>query len=428
MKLRKRNVLLLLVATMMFGLASITPASSQTSASTSTLTDGVLRLQLGATDHFKWQTPPGANNGDTITQTIGSGASCGLTLDSPDPAGANIVGFSPTPTNANVGFVSDAIGVRGAGEGTGQPCGRIDGNQKLTLDLLSRIAPTTGSTKRAADFAELDIEGKFGAVFTITGSLGASTYSETYDSSGPDSGPDSADGDNFRTRFPSAGRFLFNRLVFSVSSGAISLEGGADGTPACSTAEGGDCELTGSLGQTLGGTRDSLIHVVQYDRTLNCGLSETQTGEGEPTNTLERVNNETGACTAVPIDLDASVVGSQQLVSLRKDLMGQAAQFFWSVTWTPEDKTLPVKVTQFDFGDGVYRDIQWCLADDGDGDAYPELPPTASTADPAGAKDPWCLTSQHADEDQDLGAGYNFTGKISVKETYFGLGDPGAKR
>jgi hypothetical protein len=410
-KLRKRNVLLLLAATMIFGLASVTPASSQTSASTSTLKDGVLRLHLGAGDHFKWQTPPGADNADTITQGILPSGSCGLTLQSPVPAGPNIVALTATPGSSSVGFVSDAIGVRGAGEGTGQPCGRIDGTQKLTLDLLSRIAPTTGSTKRAADFAELDIEGKFGAAFTIKGSLnGGTPLTQTYDTMGSDSGPDSGDGDNYRIRFPKTGRFLFNTLEFSVTSGAISLEGGADGT------------APDSLGVTLGGTSDSLIHVVQYDRTLNCGETELQTGDGVPTNSLERVANESGTCAAVPIELDASVVGSEQLVSLRKDLMGQAAQFFWTVTWTPEGKTLPVKVTQFDFGDGTgYRNIQWCLVDDTDGDTFPELPPTASTTDPASAKDPWCLTSQHSDLDA-------ASGKLTVKETYFGLGDPGAKR
>jgi hypothetical protein len=424
-KLLKRNALFLLVATTIFGLASVTPASSQTSASTSTLKDGVLRLHLGAgpDDRFIWQSPPGSSTGQ-ITQGIVPSGLCGLQLQAPDPAGADLVGLSPSPNNAAVGFVSDGIGVRASGEGTG-PCGRIDGNQKLTLSLSSRIAPTTGATKAAADFAELDIEGKFSAIFTIKGSLnGGTPLAQTYNTMGGDSGPDSGDGDNYRVRFPKTGRFLFNSLEISVSSGAVSLEGGADGTQPCDSTLANECLADGSLGETLE-TSDSLIHVVQYDRTLACGESETQTSAGEPTNTLERVNNEGSATcngsTPVPIDLDASVDGSDQLVSLRKDLLGQTAQFFWTVTWTPEDETLPVKVTQFDFGDGVYRDIQWCLADDADGDTYPELPLTASTTDPASAKDPWCLTSQHSD----LGHG---SGKLTVMETYFGLGDPGAKR
>ncbi|HET9672846.1 MAG TPA: hypothetical protein VFQ40_08380, partial [Actinomycetota bacterium] len=423
MKLRKRNVLLLFLSALVFGMASVTPASGTTGASTSTLLDGVLRLRLGATDQLLWQSPPGSTAGQ-ITQGILPSGSCGLALDATVPAGANLATFGTGPGSQSVGFVSDAIGIKGSGEGTGQPCGRIDGSQKLTLTLSSRIAPTSGATKAAADFAELDIEGKFGATFTITGSLnGGTPYSETHSTAGPDSGPDSADGDNFRIRFPSTGRFLFNKLEFTVSSGAISLEGGADGTPACSTATGGDCDGVGSLGEQLSGTTDSLIHVVRYDRTLNCGESETQTSAGEPTNTLERVSNESGACTAVPIDLDASVVGSDQFVSLRKDLFGQQAQFFWTVTWTPEDPSLPVTVTQFDFGDG-YRDIQWCLADDNDADAYPELPFTASGSDPASARDPWCLTSQHADADLDPTSGFSFTGQIRVKETFLGIGDP----
>jgi hypothetical protein len=423
-KLRKRNVLLLLVASTIFGLASVTPASSQTSASTSTLKDGVLRLHLGAgpDDRFIWQSPPGSTAGQ-ITQGIAPSGLCGLQLQAPDPAGADLVSLSPSPNNASVGFVSDGIGVRTSGEGTG-PCGRIDGNQKLTLQLSSRIAPTTGVTKAAADFAELDMEGKFNAIFTIKGSLnGGTSLTQTYNTMGGDSGPDSGDGDNYRVRFPKTGRFLFNSLEISVSSGAVSLEGGADGTQPCDSTLANECLADGSLGETLDETTDSLIHVVQYDTLLNCNDPAFVQGGGTiPENSLLRVNNESGTCTAVPIDLDASISGSEQLVSLRKDLMGQQAQFFWTVTWTPEDKTLPVKVTQFDFGDGTgYRNIQWCLADDGDDDSFPELPFTASTSDPANAKDPWCLTSQHSD----LGHG---SGKLTVKETYFGLGDPGAKR
>lgn len=424
MKFRKRHVLFLLSATVIFGLASITPASSQTSASTSTLSDGgVLRLKLGATDEWRFQ-PTAGDLSDNTTQSVTSAGGCGL-----NAASLNGPLVKLTAENGSVGFVADGFGVRGTGEGTGQPCGRIDGNQKLSVELGSKFTPATG-TKRIADFAEIDIEGKFDARFTITGTFGSSTKTESYDTAagGSDSGPDSGDGDNFRIRFPKTGKFLFSKLTFAPTSGAVSVEGGADGTRACTTQDSSECTFpvatgtTGSLGQQLG-TMDSLFHLIKFDRTLNCGESETQSGGTTvPTNTLERLANDGGPdCAAVPIDLDASIAGSDQLVSLRKDLTGQAtAQFSWTVTWTPEVTTLPVKVTQFDFGAG-YQAIQWCLADDGDADSFPERPPTASTDDDPSAVDPWCLTSQHSDLD-------NATGKITVKEIYFGIGDPGAKR
>jgi hypothetical protein len=420
-KFRKRNVLLLLATTMIFGLASVTPASSQTSASTSTLNSGgVLRLRLGATDQWKFQPTPGIAT-DEETQGISSGSGCGLTAASLTGSLAKL-----TATNGSVGFVSDSLGVRGAGEGTGQPCGRIDGSQTLTLELGSRFTNPTSGPKRAMDFAEIDVEAKFNAKFQIAAWFGSTPVGSPviYDTMGSDSGPDSRDLDNYRIRFPKTGKSLFTKLTFSVISGGISVEGGSDGTQACDSTVANECLADGSFGETIlegqppTPTKDSLFHLVQYDTLLNCNdPAFTQGGGAIPLNSLERKNNEDGTCDgAVPIDLDASIEGSEQLVSLRKDLGDQAAQFFWTVTWTPEGKTLPVKVTKFDFGDGTgYRNIQWCLADDAvgapDSDTFPELP----------SNDPWCLTSQHSDLDA-------LSGKLTVKETYFGLGDPGAKR
>ena len=423
MKLRKRNIVVLLVPAVILCLLWIAPTATADSASTSTLNDGgVLRLKLGTTDEWRFQ-PTAGSTASNQTQSVAPGSGCGLNAASLTGALAKL-----TADNGSVGFVSDSLGVRGAGEGTGTPCGRIDGSQKLNVELGTAFTSPSSGSKRVADFAELDIEGKFNAVFTITGSFGSSTRTEVYDttSGGSDSGPDSGDGDNFRIRFPHTGKFLFTKLTIAVTSGGASLEGGSDGT------------MPGTYGSTIldgpgvppTATTDSLFHLIKYDTALACGSTETQTGSGVPTNSLQRVENEGSAnCTGsspVLIDLEAFPSGpdcsTDQCVSLRKDLMGQTAQFFWTVTWTPEETSLPVNVTQFDFGDGSgFRDIQWCLADDGDTDSYPELPPTASQDDPPGAVDPWCLTSQHSD----LGAG---TGQLTVRETYFGLGDPGARR
>jgi hypothetical protein len=411
MKARRLRVLSFFVVVAVFGLLPAGSATGQTSASTFQLPDaGVLRLRLGATDHFKWQ-PTAGSDVDSVIQGISPSGACGLT-----PLSGNLVALSAT--NGSVGFVSDGIGVRGSGEGSGQPCGRVDPGQKLTMQLGSSLG------NKAMDFAEIDIEGKFGVTFQVDAFFGSGTTpakTETYVTGGPDSGPDSGDGDNFRIRFPKAGKLLFTKLTFSVvgSTGALSLEGGADGTQPCDTTDPAECQGSGSLGETLV-TSDSLFHLIQYDQLLNCGGTATDGGGTDPASSLFREVNSSGECTAIPIVLDSNVVGSQQFVTLRKDLMGQAAQFTWTVTWTPENSELPVHTTQFDFGAG-YQPIQWCLADGADAGTFPDLPPTASTTDDPSAVDPWCLTSQRSD----LNAG---TGKISVKETYFGFGDPGAKR
>jgi hypothetical protein len=402
-------------------LGTVQAASAQTSASTSALPDaGVLRLRLGAEDHLRFE----PTTGSPSTQSISASGSCRLQLGSPA-----LAAFSATPGGAFPGFFDDGIGVRGSGEGGGQPCGRIDPGQSLTLNLVQGSGSVLEDT--FIDFAEIDLEGKFGATVRIDGYFVEGTSAtlvkrETYSTGGPDSGPDSADGDNFRVRFPKTGETAVNRLVFSIigSTGGASLEGGADGTAPCS---GSDASSAGcadfSLGQALG-TTDTLFHLTEVDTFLDCGDTETQPGDGVPTNSLERLNNRNGDCTPIPINLDAFVEGTpgvdlRQFIVLQKDLLGQAAQFYWTVTWEPETGTYMEDETQFDFGNG-YQDLQLCLAD-ANNDGFPELPPTADTGDPASAVDPWCVVETSTELQIS-------TGLVVVTETYYGFGDPGGRR
>jgi hypothetical protein len=417
-----------------FVLGGLTPASGQTGGETGPLPDGgVLRLRLGAEDHFRYEPP----TGPASTQSVGVSTGCRLALGS----SPTLVSLSAGPGNAVPGFVSNAIGVRGSGsDSNGQPCGRIDPGQSLTLTLAQSAGAVLAD--EMIDFAELDIEGKFSVTFKIDGyavdSSGATLVtSETYDTTGSDSGPDSGDGDNYRVRFPKSGTTMVNRLVISIvgPSGAVSLEGGSDGTGPCDAADG--C-TEGSLGQTLE-TTDSLFHLVQTDGLLDCDDNSagtggaTQGGDGTPLTTIERFENADGSeCEPIAFNQDSDTGEEEfcnlvetpfsQCILFQKDLLEQDAQFLWTVVWVAEDGEYPETATQFDFGEG-FQDLQLCLANDDEGEdpVLPELPPTADPEDPSDALDPWCVASSSIQLDFE-------TGSVIVTETYYGRGDPTGRR
>jgi hypothetical protein len=420
-----------------------TVASGQTSATTSTLDAGVLGLHLGAgaDDYFGFQ-PAGAsgNYGESFTkqQFIGTPTGCKLV-----PSGDDLVSLTAGPSSGNPfpGLVSDAIGIGAKNEGTGQPCGRIDPTQKLNLSIGS------GLSGKLIEYAEIDLEGKFGANVLVRGFLGSSgdpVASEDYLTSGPDSSPDSADLDNFRIRFPVTGTTLVDRIEISIigSPGGASLEGGSDGTNACDGVDANglpDENSLGcadfSLGQDLG-TTDTLFHLVEVDGFLDCGqTAEPQGGNGTPLNLLERLENATGTpeeCVPIPYNLDSSF-GTEfcsteetdflQCILLQKDLLEQDAQFYWTVTWAPEPGEYQESETQFDFGNGP-QDLQLCLADAAN-DGFPDLPPTASTSDDPTDVDPWCVVETSTVLQFDPVEGETF---VVVTEKYFGSGDPLGKR
>ena len=329
------------------------------------------------------------------------------------------------------GFVTNSIGIGAKNEGSGQPCGRIDPTQKLNLSIGS------GLTGKFIDYAEIDLEGKFGANVLVKGYLGSNfVEDEEYLTSGPDSSPDSGDLDNFRIRFPISGTTLVDRIEISLigSPGGASLEGGSDGTNACDGVDANNLPDENSLGCadfSLGqdlGTKDTLFHLVEVDGFLDCGQTAPPQGGGTtPLNILERLDNVDGAeCAPIPFNLD-STTGTElcsteetnflQCVLLQKDLLGQDAQFYWTVTWAPEDGSYMETPTQFDFGtpSGLHA-LSLCGPDaDGIAPFFPTLPAN---------EDPWCVVNTSTD----LIVGGPNNGKVVVTETYFGSGDPLGKR
>jgi len=109
---------------------------------------GVLRLHLSSTsaDYFEFD-PPGTNQ-TPVTQSITT-SKCVVPVDQKN----SLLVISPTPSSGGVGLFGDGIGVKVNGEGTGQPCGRVDGaTQSLTLTLGGQLAGKSFSV------AALDIE------------------------------------------------------------------------------------------------------------------------------------------------------------------------------------------------------------------------------------------------------------------------------
>ena len=148
------------------------------------------------------------------------------------------VSFASTPELLDVsaiggelGFVKDGLGVKSAGDGSGEPCGRIEAanGEAISVALGSALDDYLMSA------IDVDLELKFNAVvdvhFLHDGVEVTDDPVRFEPMSGSDDGPDSRDGDNYRFfHRPMDGddQLLFDEVVFEAVSGAFSLEGGAD--------------------------------------------------------------------------------------------------------------------------------------------------------------------------------------------------------
>jgi hypothetical protein len=127
------------------------------------------------------------------------------------------------------------LGVKSADDGAGEPCGRVESDEEISVALGQEA---DGFLMQSID---VDLELKFNAVvevsFWLNGDPVDSAPSdpdravETFDpSGGSDDGPDSADGDNYRYIFGPIEGVLFDEVRFTPTTGSLSLEGGADFT------------------------------------------------------------------------------------------------------------------------------------------------------------------------------------------------------
>jgi len=306
----------------------------------------------------------------------------------------SLVTLTPTPPTAAVGLVEDGLGVKAGNDGTGTPCGLVDGTgQALTLSLVKDPA-SAALRNKVIDFAELDIEGKFDVTVRARALLaGDEVWTDILPTgTGSDSGPDSGDGDNYRWRIDPPN---FDTLVLTVDAstpnGSFSLEGGEDGTAAK------------PLGASLG-TKDSVFQLADFTGVIDCGETAPTVGGGDsPLATFSRGQNDN--CTPIPYLLRSDPNNS---VLLQKNASGQqGANFLLEITWEPEPLVLPLRVTTIDYGTpGGPIPIIGCVGTPDN----PQLPPGRNPIQT------WCLASQ-----QWVLAG---GGNIKVTEAYFGAGDP----
>ncbi len=178
----------------------------------------IVLLTLGSTDQVTWMT-------DTQAITT-KGNKC-----TPVTFAASPEILEVTATGGELGIVKDGLGVKSSNDGAGDPCGRVEAEdgEAISVALGSHL---DGYLMSAVD---VDLELKFNATVEVLFKLEGATVSTTSftGSGGSDDGPDSGDGDNYRFDFrPTSGgnQVLFDEVVFDPSAGAISLEGGADGT------------------------------------------------------------------------------------------------------------------------------------------------------------------------------------------------------
>jgi len=207
-------------------------------------------LRLGSTDAIVF--------GDQ-TETITGRNNCSATsFSGPDLLNLTAVGGS-------VGFVRDGFGVRSAGDGNGEPCGRVEADDGEALSVT--LGAAMGDYLMTA--IDVDLELKFNASVDVIFKHDTAVVARIDGWSGTgstDDGPDSGDLDNFRFNSRMEGinvgtsTVFFNEVVFDPTSGAVSLEGGSDGTDA---------------GDLVPGNNWSQFEVVKgFDGDINCGQTD----------------------------------------------------------------------------------------------------------------------------------------------------------
>src|SRR4029453_4602660 len=104
---------------------------------TSSLPDGgVVRLHLGPSDFFRFDAPDGSGGYTPGTPAPISVAQCAATT-------SGVMAIQAWPASGPPGLGAGGLGVRGGGEGQGQPCGQVNGTgQSLSLTLTGPLAGT----------------------------------------------------------------------------------------------------------------------------------------------------------------------------------------------------------------------------------------------------------------------------------------------
>jgi hypothetical protein len=354
---------------------------------------GTLRLNLSADGGGDRVIYDPVAPGDNLVQTL-SQRSCQLEWDG-DPL-VEIVG-SGTQDNKRpyAGLKDHRIGVGQQGEGTGEPCARINRSGAQFQELTFGIDPDGPLAGQSIGYAEIDLGFKFDGDAELElwkgGLSGRLVDTVVVDcSGGSDCGPDSGASDNERVVLylkgttPPPGRSfeiddVFDTIVFrpgtASSSGSISLEGGFDGSPAGPS-----------------GFRDSLFQLVEaFDGEIDCEDEPTVLGGGDdPTFEVIRGLDTNGGCKG-PVDgllynFDAGEDEGSLFVDFVTDPWDEdqdtVAQFLEVITWRFDDPPATAQFHTLSYDDHLgkgERDMPWCLKDPRVGVDLDQLPSPIDT-------------------------------------------------
>lgn len=353
-------------------------ATDENSGAPTTVTSGVLRLRLGASDFVRFDAANGSG-GFTVsgnTQDFVKAGKCAVSLEA-SPA---LMTLQTEPANTLGLSIKDALGIEQSGKG--RPCGQVEIAQSITMSLGSGVSGKI-------DAADIAVEGKYNGSIAFDLRLGGSSVGGGVftPGSGSDNGPDS----NPVRRLvidPSedAGQpaIVWDTIVFRVhddpavteAQQAFSLHG--TGAPIRS-----DGPLASAIASDPSGTQDSVLRIVEsFEGTLDCESNGSNTathGESGVSAELTRGDNADDSAPCEPVVYDLFFDPDDSSWTLAKDMGNQAAlgaRFHLAVSFPVRPATNPPDhMIEIDYGDGAgYHPMEWCLGD--------PMTATSTAADP----------------------------------------------
>lgn len=392
--MRKRNVALVAMAAGIIATATwVAPAIGEEAAVV--VDRGVVRLQLTAAgDRITYDPLSGSDQVQLL------GVSTGCTMTSTGASIMSISASSANPSKSPVpGLKDHRLGVGQKGEGTGEPCTRINKDLGQALTFTLDLGPNM-----AMDYAEIDINFKYNGeagwrIFYQGDQVAEGTLACTGSDCGPDSGADDNKRlilGNFET---TDGRTLFDRIELTATTppnGAISVEGGQDP------------DERGLLGASLN-TYDSLFRVVEvFDGELDCGEGFSER-DGAVVGAFFRLDN-VGLATCSPKPYNAEASAEDGTVYFAPSGSDQDAKYRGTLTFGNRPAANPITSSlEYDpEDDGSFKVVPWCTSVTYlDGQVIDAAVPSPDT---------WCITGEST-----VVASPGF---VTTTWSVFGYGDP----
>lgn len=371
------------------------------------------QAQEGSPELIKLSLAPGYVLLDTAADTVTSPGSssvqtivegCSLNdVFSPAATLLDVTAIStaaPRPDRVSLGYGKNGIGVAGRQDKNGTRCADVDDEYDQAIEV------SAGAEVSLFSAADLDLEFKGGSGLELQVFRGDTLLVEDSDytvtgepGDASDNGPDSADGDNSRVVIAAIGSDgYFDRIRLTpTNGGALSLEGGGDGT---------------DFSSLLPTTRASVFQTLGGEGQLFCDKTDT---DGVTENGVTVFLTDCAAGSSVPYQLDRPA-GTNDVIFAVPDSSTNAYRVF--ITWEPETAQLPVPKNSTV---AYYREVGGNLVEqpldlcDGTS-ASPTVPDDVDYDPNANGNQGFCITGQS----MEIGP----TGKMIVTEKLYGVGDP----